>query len=76
MNRPTLITLFLAFVTCAADAPAKSEPASKPNIIFILTDDQNPDTLGCLGGKVLTPQSHRVEVIENEARQPYRQVGV
>ena len=55
MNRPTLITLFLALVTCAAEAPAKSEPASKPNIIFILTDDQNPDTLGCFGGKVLTP---------------------
>ena len=55
MNRPTLITLFLALVTCAADASAKSEPASKPNIIFILTDDQNPDTLGCFGGEVLTP---------------------
>jgi hypothetical protein len=28
----------------------------KPNVIFILTDDQNNDTLGCFGGKVLTPQ--------------------
>ena len=30
-------------------------PSAKPNILFILTDDQNPDTLGCFGGKVLTP---------------------
>lgn len=28
----------------------------KPNVIFILTDDQNNDTLGCFGGRVLTPQ--------------------
>jgi arylsulfatase A-like enzyme len=27
----------------------------KPNVIFILTDDQNNDTLHCFGGKVLTP---------------------
>ncbi|MEI7732278.1 MAG: sulfatase-like hydrolase/transferase [Verrucomicrobiota bacterium] len=27
----------------------------RPNILFILTDDQNSDTLGCFGGKVLTP---------------------
>ena len=27
----------------------------RPNVIFILTDDQNNDTLRCFGGKVLTP---------------------
>jgi len=32
----------------------------KPNVIFILTDDQNNDTLGCFGGKVLTPQIDRL----------------
>lgn len=36
--------------TARAEAPPR-----KPNILFILTDDQNPDTLGCFGGKVLTP---------------------
>lgn len=55
MNRLMLPILFLALAACTTDAPAKSESASKPNIVFILTDDQNPDTLGCFGGKVLTP---------------------
>ena len=55
MNRSPLLMLYLASVACVADAPAKPASASKPNIIFILTDDQNPDTLGCFGGKVLTP---------------------
>ena len=36
----------------AADTP---KPDGRPNILFILTDDQNPDTLGCFGGQVLTP---------------------
>jgi arylsulfatase A-like enzyme len=45
-----LITLLGSFVvtTSAATPP-------RPNILFILTDDQNSDTLGCFGGKVLTP---------------------
>jgi N-sulfoglucosamine sulfohydrolase len=62
MNRPTLITLFLALVTCAADAPAKSEPASKPNIIFITADDMNYDSAGCYGCPVkdLTPNLDRL----------------
>ncbi len=36
----------------AADVP---KPVAKPNIVFILTDDQNPDTLGCFGGQASTP---------------------
>ena len=34
--------------------------ARKPNILFILADDQNDDTLGCFGGKVLTPTLDRL----------------
>jgi arylsulfatase A-like enzyme len=34
---------------------ASSADSRRPNILFILTDDQNPDTLGCFGGKALTP---------------------
>jgi arylsulfatase A-like enzyme len=30
-------------------------PERRPNVVFILSDDQNPDTLGCFGAKVLTP---------------------
>ncbi len=32
----------------------------RPNVIFLLTDDQNDDTLGCFGGKVLTPNLDRL----------------
>jgi len=28
----------------------------RPNFLFIITDDQNPDTLGCWGGNALTPR--------------------
>ena len=46
----TWLAAFCGSAYVAADAP----PA-QPNILFILSDDQNPDTLGCFGGKVLTP---------------------
>lgn len=43
------VTTFLVPALFGAASP------SRPNILFILSDDQNPDTLGCFGGKVLTP---------------------
>jgi arylsulfatase A-like enzyme len=51
------ITLAFALAVTTFLVPAVSWAASpnKPNILFILTDDQNRDTLGCFGGKVLTP---------------------
>jgi len=30
--------------------------AQRPNFLLIITDDQNPDTLGCWGGQALTPR--------------------
>lgn len=56
------ITLALAVGAAIFVAPAVSRAASssRPNILFILTDDQNPDTLGCFGGKVLTPTLDRL----------------
>jgi len=42
--------LFLPHRASAADSRAR-----RPNILFIITDDQNFDTLGCWGNKVLTP---------------------
>ncbi|MDH7568682.1 MAG: sulfatase-like hydrolase/transferase [Armatimonadota bacterium] len=32
----------------------------RPNVVFILTDDQDFNTLGCFGGKVLTPHIDRL----------------
>jgi arylsulfatase A-like enzyme len=45
-----IITLILGSQLHAADAPAKAEePAPRPNIIFLLTDDQRDNTLGAMG---------------------------
>ena len=54
-RRHGFITLVLALgVTTSLVTPASAAATpSRPNILFILTDDQNPDTLGCFGGKVL-----------------------
>lgn len=60
MNRFTLLALFLTVTAHAAAAPAKPASAAKPNILFILSDDQNPDTLGCFGGKALTPTLDKI----------------
>ncbi|MDZ8119080.1 sulfatase-like hydrolase/transferase [Pontiella agarivorans] len=35
-------------------------PAKRPNILFIFSDDQCWDTLGCLGGEVITPNLDRL----------------
>ncbi|QHI69708.1 sulfatase family protein [Tichowtungia aerotolerans] len=32
----------------------------KPNVVFIITDDQSWDTIQCMGGKVLTPRLDRM----------------
>ena len=47
--------LAIAAATLLIPGGAIAASSSKPNILFILTDDQNSDTLGCFGGKVLTP---------------------
>jgi arylsulfatase A-like enzyme len=48
-----LISLLAGAVACAADRP--------PNILFILTDDQRFDTLGCMGNSVIkTPHIDRL----------------
>jgi hypothetical protein len=47
------IVLYLLFSISASGA-------ERPNIVFILTDDQNYDTIGCFGGQVLTPAMDRL----------------
>jgi len=32
----------------------------RPNVVFIVTDDQNFDTLGCYGARVMTPHQDRL----------------
>ena len=33
----------------------RAEPPVRPNILLIVSDDENPDTIGCYGGAVQTP---------------------
>ena len=53
-----------ALLTCAALAlslPASGAPSSRPNVLFILTDDQSSDTIHALGNDVIqTPTLDRL----------------
>ncbi|MFI3316086.1 MAG: sulfatase-like hydrolase/transferase [Rikenellaceae bacterium] len=49
-----------ALVISAIFAPAVLSAATRPNIIFLLTDDQHFNTMGCWGGDVLTPAIDRL----------------
>jgi hypothetical protein len=56
MNK-TLITL-LALIIFYNCAPKESPP---PNIIFLLTDDQRWDAMGCMGNPdIVTPEMDRL----------------
>jgi len=46
--------LFLLMVCVALSGAAHA--AAKPNVVFIITDDQSWDTIGFMGGKVYTPR--------------------
>ena len=50
-------TIIVAAVLCASCPLALSAPnASRPNVLFLLTDDQRPDTIAALGnGIIKTP---------------------
>jgi arylsulfatase A-like enzyme len=41
-------------------ASAQDAGTRRPNVVFIITDDQNFNTLGCYGGNVLTPNIDRL----------------
>ncbi|QHI69710.1 sulfatase family protein [Tichowtungia aerotolerans] len=47
--------LFLPAILCQPAAAAK-----KPNVVFIISDDQGEETLHSLGGQVLTPRLDRM----------------
>ena len=50
------ILLVLLFCQFKPDPKTKKHTANRPNIIFILTDDQRFDMLGCAGNKfIVTP---------------------
>lgn len=59
-----IIGLFLLMLlsSCASQTEARKVVVLpiKPNIIFIIADDQNTDQIGYIGGKVLTPHIDRM----------------
>lgn len=62
INRIFLSTLSLGMVTSGFCASANSESrAQRPNIIFLLTDDQRWDALGAMGNPIIkTPNMDRL----------------
>ena len=55
-----LTVLATAWIPLPAGIQGAAPKDRRPNVIFILTDDQNDDTIGCFGGKVLTPTIDRL----------------
>jgi len=60
--RSLSFVLFVAFAFAfTLTAPAQEPPAKRPNILFILTDDQAPETLSAYGNTVCeTPSIDRL----------------
>jgi arylsulfatase A-like enzyme len=48
-----LVSLALGLTSCASAVPAGSERVARPNLVFLLSDDQRWDTLGCMGNPVI-----------------------
>ena len=61
MRLSTFLSILLASLPVAISAPAQEAPAKRPNILFILTDDQQPESLSAYGNTVCkTPNIDRL----------------
>ena len=56
IDRRTFLQQSAAAAAAMALGGRAAGQAKRPNFLFIITDDQNPDTLGCWGGNALTPR--------------------
>jgi len=53
--------MWFGFALCATASLCGAEPQVRPNILFVLTDDQRWNTLGCMGDtNILTPNIDRL----------------
>ncbi len=56
-----ILALFALLLTVSATAFAQGQPASRPNVLFIIADDLSAEALGCYGnGQVRTPNLDRL----------------
>lgn len=72
ISRRTFLQHSAAAATAMALPRASLAQGQRPNFLFIITDDQNPDTLGCWNGNALTPRidalaSRGVKLMNNYA---------
>lgn len=61
-SQPSMLTLLVVLfsLTTATDAVADQKP-SRPNFVFLLADDQRPDTIHALGNQIIrTPNLDRL----------------
>ena len=59
MKNSVYLFVVLAAVLCPCRIAEAANP-QRPNIVFVLTDDQNFDTFACYGAPVLTPTMDRL----------------
>ena len=55
MTIPRIAALLFVLSACSAGARPATAPDRPPNILFILSDDQRNDSLGCAGHPILKP---------------------
>ncbi|NUQ64668.1 MAG: sulfatase-like hydrolase/transferase [Pirellulales bacterium] len=59
--RTSVFVLLLTSYCASASVSAADRPAKRPNVLFLLTDDQRADTIGALGNPVIkTPNLDRL----------------
>jgi len=59
MKSSQLITACLCGVPLLTTTLFGQKPTGKPNILFILADDQRADALGCTGNNFIKNTKHR-----------------
>jgi len=60
LSHALVLAVLLVSSFSAKVVAAKTVEAARPNVVFILTDDQHTDSFGFLGGRALTPTIDRL----------------
>lgn len=61
IHQPSVISLFVVFAMAGAVMLRAAEPATRPNVLFLFTDDQRHDTIHALGNELIrTPNIDRL----------------